>query len=431
MQIDPKSYSSKLVAMERQNMDKMLKTQQETLSAQQSALKSLDDKFSAFQKTLKDLNKASELQAQKATLSQEGVMTVTSDGKAISGQYSFFVEQVAQAHQLGVELGDESTPLPRQGVVTLKVKDKEMKIDLATLPAGATAKDLVVQLNEAKDNPGIKAALVRSDGKLNLVLTSKESGLENRIQVDYQHDGSDGASATLAAALAAGRDITKAQDAIVTLGADNPIRIVSASNKIENAVDGLTLQLNKKQKPEDGRLLVTVGQDNEKVNGALKKFVEQYNGLVDELSTMTRSDPKNAGAFASDSGIRSLKSLLGNAVRDLPNGLSLASLGIKTDKQGKLSFSESDFNKLLEKDPEILGKALMGDDGLLQRMSKTLDPFTAREGMLKGRKDSMEITQKRITERKEALDKRMEMTYQRYLKQFTLMNQMQQTMQGM
>lgn len=75
---------------------------------------------------------------------------------------------------------------------------------------------------------------------------------------------------------------------------------------------------------------------------------------------MTSSDPKAPGALSSDSGVRSLKSMLSNSVRDLPNGLSLSSLGIKTDKAGKLSFSETDFNKALDKDPELLGKALLG-----------------------------------------------------------------------
>lgn len=40
--------------------------------------------------------------------------------------------------------------------------------------------------------------------------------------------------------------------------------------------------------------------------------------------------------------------MLARSVRDLPGDLTLGSLGIKTDKAGKLSFSETDFNKALE-----------------------------------------------------------------------------------
>ena len=80
------------------------------------------------------------------------------------------------------------------------------------------------------------------------------------------------------------------------------------------------------------------------------------------------------------------------------------------------------------KDPELLGKALMGDDGLLKRMSNALDPYTKRDGALKGRKTGLEANEKRINERMEALDRRMDSAYKRYLNQFTTMNQMLQTM---
>lgn len=424
MQIDPATTAMQLVAIERKNMDALLKKQMDGIKGQQSALSTLNTKLSTFQTMLKDLNKASNLQAQKATMSQDGVMTVTSNGKASSGQYNFFVEQLAQSHQIGLSLDSETAPLPADGVFSLTVKGKTIDIDLATLPAGSTVKDLVSHINDAKDNPGVKATLVRTDGKVNMVLTSKDSGLENAITVNYRGD----ASNSLGAAISGKTDITKAQDAKLRMGGDNPLTIISASNKIENVVDGLTLQLTKAQKSGDAPLLVNIEQDKEAVTGSLKKFVESYNELVDELAKMTSSDPKAPGALSSDSGVRSLKSVLSNSVRDLPNGLSLSSLGIKTDKAGKLSFSETDFNKALEKDPELLGKALMGDDGLLKRMSDSLDPYTKRDGALKGRKSGLEASEKRVNERMEALDRRMDSAYKRYLNQFTTMNQMLQTM---
>lgn len=424
MQVDPASMAMQLVAIERQNMDKLLKKQMDSIKGQQSAISTLTTKLSTFQTMLKDLNKASNLQAQKATMSQEGLMTVTSNGKASSGQYNFFVEQLAQSHQVGLSLDSETAPLPADGIFSLTVKGKTLDIDLATLPAGSTVKDLVSHINNAKDNPGVKATLVRTDGKVNMVLTSKDSGEENVITVNYSGD----ASSSLGTAIANKSEITKAQNAKLQMGGNNPLTITSASNKIENVVDGLTLQLTKAQKSGDAPLQVTVEQDKEAVTGSLKKFTDSYNELIDELAKMMSSDPKAPGALSSDSGVRSLKSVLSNSVRDLPNGLSLSSLGIKTDKTGKLSFSETDFNKALEKDPELLGKALMGDDGLLKRMSNSLDPYTKRDGALKGRKSGLEASEKRVNERMEALDRRMNSAYKRYLNQFTTMNQMMQTM---
>ncbi|MFH7525704.1 lateral flagellar capping protein LafB [Aeromonas sp. A5] len=424
MQIDPASTAMQLVALERQNMDKLLKKQMDSITGQRKALTALHTKLSSFQTMLKDLNKASNLQAQKGTVSQEGFMKVTSDGTASSGQYNLFVEQLAQAHQVGLSLDSESAQLPATGTLSLEVKGKKLEIDLASLPAGSTVKDLVSEINDAKDNPGVKATLVRSDGKVNLVLTSTETGTENAIAINYSGDAGD----MLGTALAGKRDITKAQDAKLQMGGDNPLTIVSASNKVENVIDGLTLELTKAQKPGEAPLQVVVAQDKEAVTGSLKKFVDSYNELVDELAKMTASDPKSPGALASDSGIRSLKSMLGNSVRDLPNGMTLGSLGIKTDRYGKLSFNETDFNKALEKDPELLGKALLGDDGLLKRMSTDLDPYVKRDGVLKSRNAGLDANEKRVNDRMAALDRKMEAAYKRYLNQFTTMNQMLQSM---
>ncbi|WP_328284644.1 lateral flagellar capping protein LafB [Aeromonas australiensis] len=424
MQVDAAGMAKRLVAIERQNMDKLLKKQMDSLKGQQSAISTLTTKLSSFQTTLKDLNKASNLQAQKAAMSQEGIMAVTSNGKASSGQYSFFVEQLAQSHQLGLQLDSDATQLPADGVLSLSVKGKTLEVDLAALPADATAKDLVSHINNAKDNPGVKVTLVRNDGKVSMVLTSKDSGEENAITVHYSGD----AASSLGAAVANKSEITKAQDARLRMGADSPLTITSASNKIENVVDGLTFQLTKAQKEGDAPLQVTIEQDKEAVTGSLKKFVDNYNELVDELAKMMSSDPKSPGALSSDSGVRSLKGILASSVRNLPNGLSLSNLGIKTDKVGKLSFSETDFNKVLEKDPELLGKALMGDDGLLKRMSNALEPYTKRDGALKGRKSGLEASEKRVSERMAALDRKMDSAYKRYLNQFTTMNNMLQSM---
>lgn len=424
MQIDPASTAMQLVALERQNMDKLLKKQMDSITGQRKALTALHTKLSSFQTMLKDLNKASNLQAQKGTVSQEGFMKVTSDGTASSGQYNLFVEQLAQAHQVGLSLDSDSAQLPATGTLSLEVKGKKLEIDLASLPAGSTVKDLVSEINDVKDNPGVKATLVRSDGKVNLVLTSTETGTENAIAINYSGDAGD----MLGTALAGKRDITKAQDAKLQMGGDNPLTIVSASNKVENVIDGLTLELTKAQKPGEAPLQVAVAQDKEAVTGSLKKFVDSYNELVDELAKMTSSDPKSPGALASDSGIRSLKSMLGNSVRDLPSGMTLGSLGIKTDRYGKLSFNETDFNKALEKDPELLGKALLGDDGLLKRMSTDLDPYVKRDGVLKSRNAGLDANEKRVNDWMAALDRKMEAAYKRYLNQFTTMNQMLQSM---
>ncbi|HHQ4476482.1 lateral flagellar capping protein LafB [Aeromonas veronii] len=425
MQVDPASAAMQMVTNERKNMDKLLKGQLATVKAQQSSLSSINSKLSSFQTLLKDLNKPATLQAQKASLSQEGIMTVTSNGKATPGQYNFQVKQLAQAHQFGVQLTDEKALLPTSGKVSFTVDGKAFAIDLATLPAESTAQSLVSAINDAADNPGVKASLVRTDGKVNLVLTSKESGAAKVFTPTYDGDP----ASAFGKAFIAGKVITPGQDSIIKMGVgDGALEIKSPTNKIENVVEGLTLDLTRVQKPTDGPMQVTVTYDNEAVTGSLKKFVDSYNELLELLNKETSTDIKAKGVLASDATVRGLKGTLANAVRNLPAGMTLTQLGIKTEKSGKLVFSDSDFKKSLEKDPELLGKALMGDDGLLKRMSKVLDPFSKTNGVMATRKSTLEANQKRLDDKMESLNKRMESVYKRYLNQFTTMNQMMQTM---
>ncbi|MGL5907540.1 MAG: flagellar filament capping protein FliD [Shewanella sp.] len=421
MYINPSQMASQLVYYERMNTQDLISRQQKELKSEREAINSLTTKLESFQKSLKDLNKASELQAQSATPSQEGFMNVTSDGSASTGQYSFFVKQLAQAHQVGMVMDSEDALLPTDGVFSLEVGGEKLDIDLSTMPAGSTVKDLVTHINTAEGNPGVKASLVRTNGEVNLVLTSQETGVENAVNMSYSGDPSN----MLGAAIAGKTDITTAKDAIIEMGGDNPIVITSASNKVEGVVDGLTIELTKAQEPGEAPIQLTVGQDQEKVTGAVKSFVEGYNSLMNDINSMTKS---GSGALSSDSGIRSLKSQLRNMVRDLPEGMSLASLGIETDRDGKLKFDQTEFEKSLEKDPELLGKAFMGEDGLLNSMQDALKPYTDRDGLLKSRTEGFEAREKRLDNKMDALNRRSESSYNRYLRQYTMMNQMMSSM---
>lgn len=419
--IDPVSMAQMLVAAERANMDSLLKSQGTKIKNQSKGLDTLKTQLSTFQTLLKDLNSTSTLQAQKSTLSQEGFMTVSSNGKAISGQYSLFVRQLAQSHQLGVKFSSETEALPSDGTLSLTVDGKAMTVDFASLPANATVKDLVSQINGASNNPGVKASLVRSNGEVNLVLTSTSSGTTKAIGMNFTSGGTV-ASDALAGKFATATEITKAQDAIVEMGGSNPLVITSSSNKLENVIDGLTINLTKAQAAGGAPLQLTVEQDNTAMTEALKKFVTGYNTLVDELNKLAKSTTDESGLLANDSTVRSLKSQLRSGIRDLPNGMTLSSLGIKTDKDGKLSLDETAFTKALTADPELLSKAFSGDDGLVKRLNAITEPFTKRGGAISLRKDSLDASQRRLDDRLESHERRMQNAYNRYLAQYTQLN---------
>lgn len=428
--IDAAYMASMLVSYDRATKDALYAKQQSQIDNQTKGLTTLKTKLTEFQTVMKDLNKATSLQAQKASISQEGYLSISSNGTAISGQYNFFVKQLAQSHQVGMSFGSETDALPTEGVLELSIGDKTTSIDFSTLPEGATVKDLVNAINKASDNPGLKASLVRSGDQVNLVLTSQSTGASNAIAINYSA-GSSAESERFGQIVDNRTDITLAQDAVVEMGGTNPITITSSTNKLDNLVDGLTIELTRAQVEGEAPLQVTVAQDNDAITESLNKFIDSYNGLMDELKTLSKNSVDDEGLLAGDSTVRSLMSQLRNGVRNLSNGVVLSDLGIKTDKDGKLSLDSAAFAKALENDPELVGKALLGNDGPLKQLEEMTKVYTKTGGTISLRQDSLQSSQSRLDDRMDAHERRMEAAYNRYLSQYTRLNnlitQMSQT----
>lgn len=425
-QVDPREMALQLVQYERANMDYMLSLQMKMLKAQQESLSKTKASLTSMQSKFKNLNKTEKLQAQSATQSQEGHMTITSNGQATDGQYQLFVTQLAKAEQSYLEFGSADDKLPSSGSIKIGTGDKTTEINLAELGPDATVKDLMAAINKQSGDTGTKAALVNNGGKVNLVLSGTETGESNAIKLEFTPGDENDESNALSAIIANKKQLTKAEDAIVLMGSgDDAIEIKRPTNKLDDVIDGISVQLTKVQKEGDEPITVTIGQDKQAIGANVKELVDNYNAMMKEMNEMTA----NSGAFASDSTMRAIKSQLSNTFRDLPEGVSLSDLGIKTNKDGSLTFSETDLNKSLDKNPDIVGKALGGDSGVLSKFDKMLTPYTGRDSVFNSREDSFRSTEQRINAKQEQHDKRMNAAYDRYVKQYTTMNMLLNSIQ--
>ena len=432
--IDPTSYAQTLVSAERAGRDAILKKKATAVKNQLSGISTLSSGLSTFQTLLKKLNKVSTLQAQSTTLSDSGYFTATTDGTAAVGQYNLKVKQLAQSEQTTIALASasdstavltETTALPTTGSFTITLDSdtsKTMSIDLSTLSAGATVKDLVTAINNSSDNPGVRASLVRTDGKVSLLLSGKETGSANAFSVSMS-----GLDEVLGSTP---KEITSAQDAIVQLGSTSPVSITSSSNKLTGVISGVTLQLTKAQDASATPVTVTVAEDTSAISSSVQEFVDGYNILMNSLKSLS-SNGDTKGNLAGDSMVKSLMSQMSSTLRNLPTGTTLASLGIKSDKDGLLSLDSTTLKSALEDNPELVSSALTGTSGMLTKMNSMTETYTKLSGTIKTRKTSLEKQQTQISDQQDAFDTRMERLYQRYLKQFTqlssVMSQMDQT----
>lgn len=118
----------------------------------------------------------------------------------------------------------------------IEIDSKTIELDLAQVNSGGTktVADLRDIINDHKDNPGVRACLVRTGSKVEFMLTADEPGLKHAMKITM--GGKDWGMVERA----------KAQDAEITL---NGIKITSDKNQLTNVIDGMNIELKKADEP--------------------------------------------------------------------------------------------------------------------------------------------------------------------------------------
>jgi flagellar hook-associated protein 2 len=227
--------------------------------------------------------------------------------------------------------------------------------------------------------------------------------------------------------------ITQAKSAKLTI---DGLQLVRDSNKIEDALEGVTLDLVAVQSATDltdGKTInLTVGVDKSSVKTNLQKFVDAYNALVSSAAQLTavvevEGSKPVAGPLVGDSTVRSVLAGLRNEIvkmtGDSDAGVrALADLGITTGKDGKLAIDDAKLTKALDENFEQVGAYLTGNDGLMGRLSSFVSDYVASEGVLKQRDSALRGTLKDIDKQRESLDKRITSLQDRLYAQYNAMD---------
>ena len=429
--MDPSSMAQMLTSADRTPLDRLLQNQQSQLSSQKAAYGKIKDKLQSLQDSIKALTSGKGLQSQSATFSDDGIMTATVKTGAANANYQLYVKQLALSDQQAFTLA-EDWAAPSSGTLNISIAGVDgtnLNVDLASLNGGGLT-ELRDAINKSPDNKGVTASLIRSNGQTQLLLTSAKTGASQSMTVSASGD------AALEGAVTDKIQLSMAQDAVIKLGSGTGgvggLELSSSTNNFDGQIDGLNLTVTKVHGATDSPLSLTVATDQSAIESSLEGIVSAYNALVSEVELQTRSKEGKTAVLSGDSMSRGLLDKLRSTLSNPGAGTSLAELGIKTDKNGKLSLDTAAMAKLQQDKPGALEAALTGVDGLFTRLEADTKPYLERNGALVQREQSLKAGLDRITDRQEALDLRMDKTYQRYLSQFTRMNtlaqQMQQTM---
>ena len=421
-EITPSAMATDLANAYVSGAQKLLTAQSQRAQTTSTALTRLQSALSTFETALSGLSTKKSLIQRSATVTGSGLSNATASASALPGSYTLFVEQIAASHQVTYE-DLPAVPVALGGPLVVKLGDGTI-----------SHSEIARAINLAENNGSkVTATTITSGGQSQLVLTSGNSGLAGKITLDV----SGLPASDLKTALAGpGRELVAARDAVVWIGQEGAgIRIQQASNSF-TAIDGVTLTLSQAMSTGSTPATLTVANDQSGTADNVQAFVTAYNALekaLDELTAVGK-DGVGSAALATDAGVRSLRSRLGNTLRMQVDGLSLMDFGIKTSRDGSISLDGAKLQKTLASNPEALdtlfGKAaLTNPSGVLGAFQAVAKSWTdSSTGQLRQRQDTVEKTQKRVTQGQERLETQYTNAYNRYLAQFTLLQNLQSQM---
>lgn len=431
--LDINSLVSQLVAAERAAPDKRISREDASLTTEFTALAALKGAMAGFQSALGALKTPASLDLRKATVADESAFTASVTSEAAAGSYDVEVVQLASAARIGSAVY-AAGPDTVVGTGTLNISVGGRSFSVALTTDNDTLAQIRDSINAARDNPGVRATLIRNTAGTGsyLVLSGTATGAANGITVSAT--GADAGLTQLVTDLNTAdpaRDVA-AQDAIVFVSG---YEIHSATNTVSGAVDGVTLSL---KKAAEGTLVrLDVARDDSAVQRKVESFVAAYNTLQQQMATLSRYDPstKSAGPMLGDSMLRGLDSQIRRLLTERVPGVTgsyttLSSLGIRTTATGTLQLNAADFQTALAADPAAVGSVFASQSGVAVRLADMIDSKLSSGGEMAARDARIAARRRELADQKDALDARMEVIQSRYMKQFTALDTMLSQLQS-
>jgi len=363
--LDVNSIVSALMAVEQIPLTK-LNAKIATDQTQLSLFGGVTNLVSSFQTAVRGLTTAGSFQAFDATPADTSVLTASATSTAAVGNYSIGVTSLAQSQQLIAAGQASSSATIGSGATTT------LSFDFGTISGGAlsggtytgatfasngggvktvtidstnnTLQGMRDAINNA--NIGVSASIINDGGTTpyRLAITSTASGSNNSLSIGVSGDSA--ISSLLAYNPAGTQNLSQtvtAQNANFTV---NGVAITKPSNTITDAIQGVTLNLNKVTTSPTS---LAVTQNTSGITAAASAFVTAYNNLYSNLKSETAYDAttQTAGPLQGDSAVRQMMTDMRGMLSSVVSGGTLTSLsqvGITTQAGGTLAIDTTKFS---------------------------------------------------------------------------------------
>ncbi|SEH61837.1 flagellar filament capping protein FliD [Magnetospirillum fulvum] len=330
---------TKIAAYE--DMQTLLQTVEDSLDTLRSAPGTAGKASDVF------LNRTTYLTSSSSTAAS-GILSATVEDGTDIGTHDVEVTQVAKVERLGggsVESRTEDlgwtgtfslgTKATSDGLSTTGTQSTDISIT-----SDMSLDDIVDTINAAKATTGVTASVVKSSDTAYMIVLS---GVETDRDITLSTVSGDDVLNNLGLTDESGDKVDPlqaAQGAIVTV---DSVPITRSTNEIDDAIDGVTLNLYKAE--EGNTLTLEVANDLSEISTQINDFVTAYNSFRDLVLTNQTTGTDGAASddatLFGDSLLRStsmsLQSILGSSI----DGTSLATIGITLDSSNKLVIDDS------------------------------------------------------------------------------------------
>ena len=398
-------------------------TNQETsVNAEITAYGTLTSALTKLQTAAEALADSSLYDSLTTSLSGSGVTAATTSD-AVAGTYKLEVTQLAQAQSLSTDGVASKTTALGTGTLTLQVGTADA-VSITLTSSNNTLEGIRTAINAS--GAGVTASIV-NDGSgtpYRLVLTSDSTGTASEMTVSYAGDDSTDAASSLFGYDGSTGNMTQTVEALDAELTINGISISSQTNTVEDALQGVTLNLTAVGSSQT----LTISQDTDAIYDAVSAFVTAYNSYVSTVDTLTSydADADTAGELLGDSTTRRISTKLSS---DLYSAVGsgtfsyLSQLGISLEVDGTLLIDEDTLTSAITDNIDAVSEFFIGTDGtsgFIGQMTTDLDTYLDEDdGLIVARTDSLATKLEQLEDRYEEKQALIDSEMARWTEQFT------------
>lgn len=410
----------------------LIESRASTVQGRMSAYGTMKSAIEAFKTASDALGKADTFGALK-TSGGGDFFTTTATSKAIAGQYSIEVSQLATAQTLTSAGQADRDKAIATGAGTVDIQITiDGKVQGLTLDEADTSLEGIVKAINADSGLGVSATLINDGGTEDahhLLLTAKGTGDKaaiSSIQVVGSTELQDVIAFDNKGVLPTVLTEAAAKNATLDI---NGIPITSQTNTVTDAIEGVTLTLTKQNAiGETSNLSVT--RDDSVTSKAVNTFVTAYNNLQGIIKTLTayNVDNQKGSALTGDSLARQVQSQVREALNVANSSgaiRTLSQMGITTNpSDGVLKVDADKLAKALKDNMVDVQGLFSGENGISKKMAAVADTFVKSGGLISSATDSMTTTLKDLEKQYSAMSDRIDQKMETYRQQFTRLDTM-------